>query len=173
MADVIRTQRLILTPVTQTDIADLHRHWNAPAVRRFLWDDETMPIETVTSTVDSSERDFKEFRYGLWSLRLAADQPLIGFCGLQRVESTDLVEVLYSLDQTYWGRGLAGEAARAVLTFGFNVLGLARIAGGTDEGNLASIRVLERLGMRFVDNLMLHGQPRPYYAVDRAAFEHV
>lgn len=59
------------------------------------------------------------------------------------------VDVLCGLTVRLWGRRLAVEAARAVLRYGFEVVGLARIFAGTDPPNGASIQVTEKLGLRF------------------------
>jgi RimJ/RimL family protein N-acetyltransferase len=59
------------------------------------------------------------------------------------------VELLYGLYQNFWGRGLATEAARAVLRFGFEEVGLEEILACADLDNPASVRVMERLGMSY------------------------
>ncbi|HIM30009.1 MAG TPA: N-acetyltransferase [Planctomycetes bacterium] len=69
---------------------------------------------------------------------------MIGFCDL---EDLDAVDVGYRFLPGYWGQGLATEACLASVTFGFEVLGLNRIVGFVLPENVASIRVLEKVGM--------------------------
>lgn len=169
MSPHLRTPRLLLRPVEPTDERVLHAHWNDPEVRRHLWDDEAVSRATVEAVIRRSQELFSTSGYGLWAVRVPGDPRPVGVCGLRPVEATPLVEIVYSLDPRHWGRGLATEAARAVLRYGFS-LGLDRIAGGADPPNAASVRVLERLGMRHFDDLPVDGRPVPYYAVTRDDF---
>jgi [ribosomal protein S5]-alanine N-acetyltransferase len=72
---------------------------------------------------------------------------LIGTVSLRRYARDRRAELGYWLAAPAWGRGLATEAARAAVDFGFRELGLARIYAQVLAGNLASIRVLDKLGM--------------------------
>lgn len=132
------------------DVAALHAHWNDPDVRRFLWDDEVVPVETVRAVLATSDASFAQAGYGLWVL-LDASGALLGFCGLRRIEGSAEVEILYSVAPARWGDGLATEAAAAVLRHAFGAVGLRRVFGGIDAPNVASRRVLEKLGMRAVE----------------------
>lgn len=145
------TARLELRPVTHRDLDPLHEHWTDPEVRRFLWDDVTIAVERVASEIDSSLASFDANGFGLWALRESGERRLAGFAGLRFFGEPPEVEILYSLTPRLWGRGIATEAGRAVLDHGFDRIGLERIHGRTDPPNVASRRVLERLGMRFVD----------------------
>jgi len=139
--------RLRFRRATADDVVALHAHWNAPLVRRYLWDDEAVALETVQAVVAASDDDFARAGFGLWVLS-DRDGALAGMCGLRPVEDTGEVEILYSVEPALWGTGLATEAASAVLAHAFDVLGLERVLGGIDEPNVASGRVLEKLGMR-------------------------
>ena len=169
MTVVLTTERLRLRPLDTGDVDALHAVCMDPDVRRYLWDDLPVTIETVAEVVAQSGKDRVEKGLGLWGLRRTGERELIGVCGLRNVPGTELVEILYSLDRAQWGQGLATEAARAVLDWGFDVLGLERIHGGFDEPNLGSRRVLERLGMRYVGHFEVNGMQTPYYALDRAS----
>ncbi|HEX8819065.1 MAG TPA: GNAT family N-acetyltransferase [Archangium sp.] len=145
---VLRTQRLLLRPFIPEDEDALFGFWNDPHVRRYLWDDRLVSREEVREQLALSERDFRERGYGGFMLALAQwPGVLIGFSGLRRIPGGEAVELLYGLYQNFWGRGLATEAARAVLRFGFEEAGLEEILAGADRDNTASVRVMERLGM--------------------------
>jgi len=68
----------------------------------------------------------------------------------------------------YWGRELATEATRAVLRHGFEVLGLERIIGLTQPGNVASQRVLEKSGLKHEENAYYYEHLVRYYAIERS-----
>jgi [ribosomal protein S5]-alanine N-acetyltransferase len=147
----------------------VHHHWNEEPVRRYLWDDQPVALETVHTVLAASAADFARTGYGMWVLR--DDGPgIAGLCGLRPIEGTADVEILYSVDAARWGSGLATEAARAVLGYAFDHLDLGRILGGVDEPNVASRRVLEKLGMRAVPSPAGAPPGVRYLAVARDAF---
>ena len=100
---------------------------------------------------------WEEHKLGWWALEPCSENKLIGWSGLQYLPETEEVEVAYLLSRPYWGRGLATEAATACLQYGFEELELERIIGLVHPGNMASQRVIEKLGMSFVDQARYFG----------------
>ena len=143
---VLRTQRLVLRPATADDHAVLLAHWSAPDVRRFLFDGAMLPAAEITEAIEDSARDFARAGYGLWLVHENGRSDLVGTAGLRPLEAIGL-EIFYSLAPGSWGRGYATEAARAVLDHALGSLGLPEVLAEIDEGNTASIAVIERLGM--------------------------
>src|SRR5215211_4904258 len=136
MAPTLHTARLLLTPVGDRDLHAVHAHWNDPRVARWLWDAEPVPLPTVAALITRSTRTFDQSGWGLWALRRARDAPLLGVCGLSPFEHVlGGVELLYSLDPTEWSRGLATEAANAVLAYAFEILALPEVLATTDDAN--------------------------------------
>ena len=81
---------------------------------------------------------------------LKESQAFIGWCGLDHTNPKDADPALfYLLKAEYWGKGLATEAARALLGYAFDGLELPSIHGGAAPENLASKRVMEKIGMRY------------------------
>lgn len=111
--------------------------------------------------------DFDRVGYGRWGCVLREDERVIGFCGLKYLDDLDEVDVGYRFLPEYWGMGLATEACRASLTFGFDVLKLDRIIGLVLAENAASIRVLEKSGMSYETNVNYEGQSALQYAIVR------
>ena len=146
MDHALRTERLVLQPVTPDDRAALLAHWEAPDVRRFLFDGEMLSAAEITEAIEDSERDFGQAGYGLWLVREKGGTDLIGTTGLRLLDDLGL-EVFYSLERGSWGNGYATEAARAVLDYALGPLGLPEVLAEVDEGNTASVAVIERLGM--------------------------
>ena len=160
MDHVLRSERLVLCPVTADDHPVLLAHWAAPEVRRFLFDDATLSAAEITEVIEDSARDFGRAGYGLWLIheKVGTDlvgtdlvgTDLVGTAGLRPLEDLGL-EIFYSLAPGSWGRGYATEAARAVLAHALGPLGLPEVLAEVDEGNAASIAVIERLGMTRFD----------------------
>jgi len=166
----LRTARLLLRPFGRADEDALYRLWNDLEVRRYLSDDKPVPRETVRSQIERSRRSFTRRGFGLFTVSLPPDESIIGSCGLLTIADPEQVEVLYALLPEYWGRGLATEAARAALRFGFEEVGLTEIYTGSDQPNAASLRVIERLGMSLVGERQIRGLSLRYYRIRREEF---
>lgn len=147
MPTELRTARLVLRPLAPADRDALHRLWTEPDVRRFLWDDRVIDLATVDGVIAASAATFASEGFGHFALRESTDGPLIGSCGLHRYAPAAEPELLYSLAPERWRRGLATEAAQAVVADAFKRLGMARVLARADVPNRDSVRVMERLGM--------------------------
>ncbi len=81
------------------------------------------------------------------------------------------VDLGYRFLPEYWGQGLATEASRAALQYGFEVIGLKRVIGLVMPENVASIRVLEKVGMQYEKSVRYDGDPVELYAIDPIRFQ--
>lgn len=166
----IETTRLQLRPFALSDVEALHRFWTAPGVRKYLWDDVVISRQQAAAIVASSRHDFATHGFGHWVINFKGTTELVGWCGLRPFGEPPRVEVLYGIVPPLWGQGLAVEATRAVLQFGFDTLGLERIYAGADPPNTASLRVMEKAGMRFDQRTQVNGLEAIYYVLSRAEF---
>jgi RimJ/RimL family protein N-acetyltransferase len=171
----LESPRLRLRPVEAGDHAFFHRQWNDPELGRFLWDAAPVAAETVTEVLESSAASFAARGYGLWHVSRQddadADGTALGFCGLRVAADSGRVELLYALDPSCWGQGCATEAARAVLAYAFDVVGLESVIASTNPANTASSRVLEKLGMQPVARRYTGVEELVDYAITRPVFE--
>ena len=101
---------------------------------------------------------------------MRGNEDLLGFCGFVRLEGMEEMELGYELTQKVWGRGLATEASRACLRYAFEKAGLERVIAGADTLNGASLRVIEKLGMRPVGNINPNAPDELYYVLYREDF---
>jgi len=106
--------------------------------------------------------------FGIWAVTDKDKQILLGRCGLNLIAETLEVEVDFVIAREYWGRGYATEAVWATLAYGFDVLGLNRIIGLAKPDNIASRRVMEKIGMRHVKNAEYWGITCAYYEIMKA-----
>src|SRR5713226_2248019 len=101
-----------------------------------------------------------------WAMHLLADDEHVGCCGLRPYRLEEGVpELGFHLRPKYWGRGVANEAARAVIPFAFETLGAKALSAGHHPGNVASKRVLEKLGFQYSHDEIFDalGVLIPYY----------
>jgi RimJ/RimL family protein N-acetyltransferase len=107
--------------------------------------------EETDARIALIEAHFEQHGFGLWAVEIPAVTPFAGFVGLSvpRFEAhfTPCLEIGWRLAAEHWGRGYATEAARAVLTFGFETLTAGEIVSFTVPDNLRSRRVMEKIGM--------------------------
>src|SRR5712692_1765909 len=90
---------------------------------------------------------------------------------LQLLDGTSEVEVGYRLAKRFWGMGLASEAAQASLRFGFQELALDRIVAVVHPENVASQRVLEKIGLKYVKDARFYNKDLKHYAITRDEYE--
>lgn len=143
------TVRLILRPWREADFVPYAAINADPRV-----------MEHYPKTLTRAESDagalriktrFEEQGWGLWAMELRATGTFVGFTGLQsppfEAHFTPCVEIGWRVASDHWGQGLAPEAARAALAYGFDDLGLDEIVAMTATQNLRSMRVMEKIGM--------------------------
>jgi RimJ/RimL family protein N-acetyltransferase len=164
----LRTDRLILRAITAGDQAALTALWHDPDVRRYLWDDQLVTDAQVQEILRASEACFRDFGVGLYGLHLAAcPEELVGFCGFRAFDQAATLELLYGTYPAYWGRGLVSEAAHRLLVQGFDQPACERVIAATDTPNQASVQVMRRLGMNFVERKRWRGLDTVFYALER------
>lgn len=163
----IDTARLRLRPFAAHEAPALHALWTTPDVRRYLWDDRTIPLAETEEIVERSQALFAESRFGLWSIRPGADDRLVGFGGYWYFRDPPELELLLGLAPDEWGRGYATEAGLALIRYGFDQLGFDDVRGSTDAPNQASVRLMARLGMTFERRAVVGGLDTVFYRVTR------
>lgn len=156
--------RLTLRPVRPDDVDALHRHWTNPDVRRYLWDDVVSRAD-VADIVAESGRRFLAHGHGLWALRRASGDDLIGCVGFWTFHESPDFELVVGLSPEWWGRGLAAEAVGVLLRHAFDTLGLTTVHASTDVPNTASRRLIDRLGFSFSHEVDVDGRPTRFYTL--------
>lgn len=153
----LTTARLLLRPFTLQDVDALHGILSTEGILRYFPRTAPPPREQVERIVAHQLTHWEDHGCGWWAVELRDTPGLIGWCGLQYLPEFDAVEVAYLLGQPFWGKGLATEASRAAVRFGFAELGLERIVAIAHVDNQASQRVILKLGMTQVEALHLWG----------------
>ena len=151
----VATDRLLLRKLEEGDLADLFAYASDPEVAKHT----SWPAH---KTIEDS-REFLNYVLGLYRQAEVApwgvvfEGKLVGTCGfLDWYLHSSWAEIGYALSSGYWGRGLMTEAVRAVISFGFRTMSLNRIQGRCEVENVASIRVMEKAGMKLEGVLREH-----------------
>lgn len=141
------TPRLLHRVMTTDDAESFFALNSHPDVMRYTGEPPLRSLDEARDAI-ASYPDFDTVGYGRWACVLKETDAMIGFCGLKRLDDLGEVDVGFRFLPEYWGRGLATEACSASLVFGFKTIGLARIIALVLPENGASVRVLEKVGMR-------------------------
>jgi RimJ/RimL family protein N-acetyltransferase len=154
LAVVVDTERLRLRPWRAADDLPALAALNADAeVMRWIAPNRPLRPDESAALLGRIEDHWREHGYGLWAVEpRGGGAGCIGFAGLAipsfLPDVLPAVEVGWRLDRAWWGRGLATEAARASVAYGFETLGLRSVLSIIDRGNERSLRVAAKLGMR-------------------------
>jgi RimJ/RimL family protein N-acetyltransferase len=161
----IETDRLSLRPLTAGDLDEVHAYYSRPEVSRYLyWDvrDREQSREALETYARLTALEWEGDGLVLAAVWRDVGR-VVGQISLEWRSSEDRQgEIGFVFNPDYHGRGLAREAAEAMLRLGFEDLGLHRICGRCDARNLASARLMDRLGMRreahLVENEFVKGE---------------
>ena len=145
---MLETERLVLRAWRPEDAAEAFRIYGDPAVMRFIGTGATTgSVEETATRLQRYIGHHEKFGFGLWATIEKSTGRLIGNTGLTSLDGGPEIEVGYHLSQEAWGKGYATEVAGALLDYGFQTLGLQTILAVTHPDNVASQRVLEKVGM--------------------------
>lgn len=162
----LSTPRLELRRAALEDLPDVHRLWTDPTIRRFLFDDREIAESEARELLEASAASFAAHGYGIWLACEPGRRTLAGFAGLLQADEAP-PNLVYGIRPDLCGRGLASEAARAVLDHALGPLGLPAVNADVDEPNAASVRVLEKLGMRRLRRTEVRGRPLLFFQLRR------
>lgn len=153
----IRTARLTLRSFTLQDAEPLQQILSIPGVLEYFPSSDPPDLERVQKLVQKQIDHWGEHDYGWWAVEPIEEGELIGWSGLQYLPETDEIEIGFLLSKPYWGKGLATESALAGLDYGFNSLGIEEIIGIVHPENVASQKVLEKIGLIYQEQAEYFG----------------
>ncbi|MEG4055146.1 MULTISPECIES: GNAT family N-acetyltransferase [unclassified Microcoleus] len=164
---ILKTQRLVLKQILESDLNTLHRIFTDSYVRRYLCDGEIWSLQQVEEMLAENQKLFSEKKFGLWSIETKTEQEVIGFVGLWYFFQEEQPQLVYALLPTATKKGYASEAATKILEYGFNELGFEYVVASCDRPNIESQKVAERLGMRQVEERFMNGNPILFFRIDK------
>ena len=171
MTEIV-TERLTLRPLTADDLEWIAAFRGDADVMRYIGAAGPMTLEQSRERLDRYVACWADRGLGMFGVRELGGDAAIGWAGLQPLDETEEIEVGYAFGKAAWGRGIATEAARAVVRWGFEDLALERIVAIAYPENDASRRVMQKLGMRHEGMRLVHGVESVYYSLTPQNFVH-
>ncbi|HEY0426577.1 MAG TPA: GNAT family N-acetyltransferase [Pyrinomonadaceae bacterium] len=158
----IETERLLLRIYEPAELETVYQMLTDKNVTRFYPSGFSVAREDILTSLP--RRLEKWCRQGFGQLGVFENENLIGYCGLQYFDKTPEVEIYYGFFKDWWGKGVATEAAKAMLRFGFEETRLEKIVAGTHPNNFASQKVLQKIGLNKHEGL------QRFYNIDSVYF---
>ena len=156
--NVLETERLILRRLSADDGAFILGLLNDPAWLRFIGDKGVKTLEDARNYILTGPMDmYARLGFGLYLTERKSDAAPIGICGLIKRDALEDVDIGFAFLPDFRGKGYAREAAAAVMEHARDAFGLQRLVAITSPDNEASIRLLEKLGLRFETTMSLAG----------------
>ncbi len=149
---IIETKRLLLREMLLSDAEALFEMDRNPNVHQYLWNKPLNDISEVYDYIVLVRNQYRENNIGRFVVILKETNELIGWAGLKY--NTEIVnkkvnfyDIGYRLNEKFWGKGFASEASEAWLNYGFNVMKIKVMEAAAHSANIASNRILQKIGM--------------------------
>lgn len=151
------SERLLYRRSTPDDVGDLFRIYGDPETHRFNPRGPYPNIEYARAVLERTLLEYQQYGFGDWTI-FAKSNPdrVIGFGGVfaSQFNGSNTNNLGYRFEPDAWGKGYATELSLRAIQYGFEEVGLADIVGVVRENHLASRRVLEKVGMTFLEKVM-------------------
>jgi RimJ/RimL family protein N-acetyltransferase len=168
----IETPRLLLRDLLPEDAAGFLEMERDPEVHTYLGKKPVTEIEKIYGAIDMIRAQYDKYSTGRCAVIEKSSGNFMGWAGLKYVDfevngNTGFYDMGYRFAKRYWGKGYASEAAAVSAQFAWDVLKAQEISAFVDTGNIASQKVLEKTGLRFVEEFQYEGEPHLWYTMKR------
>lgn len=162
---IIETNRLLLRTFTALDANLIYELNLDPDVTRYTHD----PVKDLAHATEILEKviipQYVLYNHGRWAVHLRSSLQFLGWCGLKYRSELNEIDLGFRFKKESWGKGYATEAAYASIEYGFRKIGLQRIVGRAEIGNIGSCKVLEKCGMAYTGDEEVDGYPVRTYEI--------
>ncbi len=148
MSSIFTTPRLVARRLQSDDLVPMFAVYGDADAMRWVGDGEPITKEECVKWLEITANNYRVRGYGMFALLDRESGEVVGFCGLVHPDGQIDAEIKYALKRSYWGVGLATEAASAMLAYGAREYNLTEIIATTVPQNVASHRVLLKAGMK-------------------------
>lgn len=159
---ILQTERLTLRTMHPDDAAFYYELVNDPTWLEHIGDKGIRSVDGARTAIIEGACAMQE-RHGhsLYVMERKSDGAPLGLCGLIKRDTLPDVDIGYAIRPAYFGAGYTFEAAEAVVAYARDVLGIKRLLGITNPGNTVSIKLLEKLGLTFIEHKAMPPDNRP------------
>ena len=148
MKHILETNRLIIRELNVDDSKNCYELNLNPNVIKYTGDKAFQNV-TEAQLFLKNYNDYKKNGFGRWAVINKTNKEFLGWCGLKYSKTLNETDIGFRFFEKNWNKGYATESAKACLKYGFENLKLETIVGRVMEKNLASIKVLKKIGLHF------------------------
>ncbi|KQB39174.1 GNAT family N-acetyltransferase [Flavobacterium aquidurense] len=168
MKEPIETERLLLRELQMSDVDGMFELDSNPNVHLFVGNKPVKSIEESIGYVKNVQQQYKDFGTGRWAVILKETNAFLGWSGIKFITNEinnhkDFYEIGYRFIEKHWGKGYATEAGKAFVDYAFNVMKVDALYAYADAGNENSRRILEKLGLRYVNSFEYEEELEVWY----------
>lgn len=148
MKEILKTERLLLRELTPDDAENFYKLNLNPNVIKHTGNSAFKDIDEAKEFLENYQ-DYKLNSFGRWAVIEISTNEFLGWCGLKYDQHLDEIDIGFRFFEEHWNKGFATESAKACIDYGFENLNIKTIVGRAMSENLASIKVLEKIGLSF------------------------
>ena len=162
MKVILETNRLLLRELDVNDAERFYQLNENPKVIQYTGNSAFASLAEAKDFL-SNYQDYKLNGFGRWAVIDKQTEAFLGWCGLKFCEVENEVDIGFRFFEEHWNHGYATESAKACLEYGFEKLGLRRIVGRAMKENIASVKVLEKIGLQYERDMYFEGREAVMY----------
>jgi ribosomal-protein-alanine N-acetyltransferase len=168
MKEPIETERLLLRELLISDVDGMFELDSNPKVHLFLGNKPVKDIEESLDQIKNIQQQYKNLGIGRWAVILKETNEFLGWSGIKLIKNeinkhTDFYELGYRFIEKHWEKGYATEAGKAFIDYAFNVMKVEALYAYADAGNENSRKILEKLGLHYVNSFQYEGELEVWY----------
>lgn len=168
---ILETERLVLDTWQPGDRDAFRPIATDPEVMRYITGGVPWSDEQIQGFVDRQIKTYADGGFCRWKLLAKPSREMIGFCGVGLWRDSPHLEIGWWLARSQWGRGLATEAARVALRDAFERVQLDRVVSIALPANIASIRIMRKLGLQLECEFESEGLHLVRHAITRSEYQ--
>lgn len=148
MKEILKTERLLLRELNPDDAENFYKLNLNPNVIKYTGNSAFKDIDEAKEFLENY-LDYKLNGFGRWAVIEKSNNEFLGWCGLKYDQNLDETDIGFRFSEEHWNKGFATESAKACIDYGFENLNIKTIVGRAMSENVASIKVLEKIGLSF------------------------
>lgn len=173
MIKIQETPRLYFREILPSDAGNIFELDSNPEVHRYLGNTPVTSVEECRKVIEMIRNQYKENGIGRWAVMEKENNVFIGWAGLKLLKEpinnyVNVYDLGYRFNPKYWGKGYATEAAMCWRDLAFKEMNIEKLYACADAANIASRRVLEKIGMNYVEDFDYEGDASVWYEMENS-----
>ena len=169
----IETDRLVMREMIEEDAKELFELDSDPKVHKYLGNKPVKNLEQSIEILKNVLQQYKDFGIGRWAVIDKKTNDFIGWSGLKFEkmlvkDKRDYYDLGYRFKRKYWGKGIASETAIESLKYGFKTMNLKEICAAAQVENIASNKILKKVGMKYIEQFDFEGAKCNWYKIEKS-----